>query len=266
MAPSRYAPLYPTHIPLNPLQKGALAVLSCVGALWRPARADLVAAVGETTGEWLLPYIRDRMKRDPVGRRILEERPRVTDETMASSAGHPPGTFGHAYAAFMGDRRFHANDRTPVRFIDDEELAYVIARSREVHDFWHVLFDLHTNVFGEVALKGLEFVQTGLPMTGLAVVGAQYKLSPQDRELLQKHYLPWALRAGGRCHDLMSIYYEEHFGDDLEELRRRFRIIPAPPPPQHLAFKGAPGQQKPQPQPQAALAPSTPSPASPNQA
>jgi ubiquinone biosynthesis protein Coq4 len=28
-----------------------------------------------------------------------------------------------------------------------------------VHDFWHVLFDCHTNVFGELALKALEFVQ-----------------------------------------------------------------------------------------------------------
>jgi ubiquinone biosynthesis protein Coq4 len=43
--------------------------------------------------------------------------------------------------------------------VDDEELAYVITRAREVHDFWHVLFDCHTNVFGELALKALEFVQ-----------------------------------------------------------------------------------------------------------
>ena len=65
--------LYPTHVPLNALQKGAVAVLSAVGAAlrcacvraglplpwkpWhkhaparRPQRADLVAAVGETTG------------------------------------------------------------------------------------------------------------------------------------------------------------------------------------------------------------------------
>ncbi len=45
------------------------------------------------------------------------------------------------------------------RFVDDEELAYVIRRMREVHDFWHVLFGCHTNVFGELALKALEFAQ-----------------------------------------------------------------------------------------------------------
>ena len=35
----------------------------------------------------------------------------------------------------------------------------MVTRAREVHDLWHVLFDCHTNVFGELALKGLEFVQ-----------------------------------------------------------------------------------------------------------
>ena len=49
--------------------------------------------------------------------------------------------------------------RPPVRFLYDEELAYVAQRSREVHDFWHVLFGCHTNVFGELALKAVEFVQ-----------------------------------------------------------------------------------------------------------
>ncbi|GLI59355.1 hypothetical protein VaNZ11_001220 [Volvox africanus] len=234
----RYMPLYPTHMHLNPIQKGAVAILSAMGALLRPGRADLVAAVGETTGEWVLPYIRDRMRRDPVGERILAERPRVTDATIELCRGMPPGSFGAGYAKFMGDRRFSADERPPVRFVDDEELAYVITRAREVHDFWHVLFGCHTNVFGELALKGLEFVQTGLPMTGLAVLGAQYRLNPADRELLQRHYLPWALRAGSRSSDLMCIYYEQHFEDNLEEMRREHRIIPAPPPPQHLRFKG----------------------------
>lgn len=31
--------------------------------------------------------------------------------------------------------------------------------SGQVHDFWHVLTGCHTNVFGELALKALEFVQ-----------------------------------------------------------------------------------------------------------
>lgn len=71
----------------------------------------------------------------------------------------PEGTFGHAYGHFMARRDFKASDRPPVRFIDDEELAYVAQRAREVHDLWHVLFNCKTTVLGELALKAVEFVQ-----------------------------------------------------------------------------------------------------------
>lgn len=83
----------------------------------------------------------------------------LQDKAVAHAWDLPEGTFGHAYAKFMGDRKFLAGDRPPVRFIDDLQLAYVAARAREVHDFWHVLFGCHTNVFGELALKAVELVQ-----------------------------------------------------------------------------------------------------------
>ena len=172
-----------------------------------------------------------------------------------------------------------------MRFIADEEVAYAAARSREVHDLWHVLFGCHTNIFGELALKGLEFVQvrllgrarvqqqnrvlwhlassygcfapvasikagehqgwrrmckgvaaagllitmsrfaspfaepkppandpqTGLPVAALSVAGAQWRLRPQDRVLLWRSFLPWALRAGARAPDLLTLHYERHF-------------------------------------------------------
>lgn len=44
------APAYPTHVPLNGLEKGAVALLSLWGAFRNPWRGDLVASAGETTG------------------------------------------------------------------------------------------------------------------------------------------------------------------------------------------------------------------------
>lgn len=69
---------------------------------------------------------------------------RPTALTLQSASVSPcwdmaPGTFGRAYADFMGARGFHADDRSPVRFIDDEELAYVVTRAREVSGgYWVV--------------------------------------------------------------------------------------------------------------------------------
>ena len=53
-------------------------------------------------------------------------------------------------------------------------------------------------------------LQTGVPMTGLAVLGAQVRLSSEERRVLQSIYLPWAWRAGCRARDLVSVYYEEY--------------------------------------------------------
>lgn len=66
----------------------------------------------------------------------------------------------------------------PSRFVDDPELAYVVTRARQVHDFWHVLFGCHTNVFGEVALKAVEFVQVGVGGSAGWKMGWRADLSP----------------------------------------------------------------------------------------
>ena len=38
----------------------------------------------------------------------------------------------------------------PAKFVDDEELAYVIQRYREVHDLMHTLLGMPTNMLGEL--------------------------------------------------------------------------------------------------------------------
>lgn len=140
----------------------------------------------------------------------------------------PEGTFGAAYAKFMGSRNFSPDDRPPVRFMDTEELAYVATRAREVHDFWHVLFGLPTNLIGESALKVIEFEQMLLPMCLLSVVGGSARFSENQRALFFQHYFPWALKAGFQCTNLMCVYYEKHFGEDLELVRNKWGIITCP--------------------------------------
>lgn len=216
-------------VPLTGFQRGLLSILSSWGAFRDPRRADLVAIVGEVTGETAVSLIRDRMRMSEEGRRVLEERPRVTDaETLSRAQTMPPNTLGGAYAAFMNTRGFHADERPAVRFIHDPELAYVVARMREVHDFWHVLFDCHTDVLGEAALKAVEFMQTGMPMTGMAVIAAEWRLSKPKRRILNTAYLPWAVQAGAQAADLTCLYYEEHLDRDLNDVREAWRILKLP--------------------------------------
>lgn len=56
------------RVRLNGWQQVAVAVGSAVGALLDPRRADLIAALGETTGRPAFESVLQRMKRSPEGR------------------------------------------------------------------------------------------------------------------------------------------------------------------------------------------------------
>lgn len=218
------------RVQLKGWQQAAVAFGSAFGALIDPRRADLIAALGETTGKPAFERVLQRMKNSAEGREVLSERPRVVSSQVSHAWDLPENTFGAAYAQFMGSRNFSPDDRPPVRFMDTDELAYVATRAREVHDFWHVLFGLPTNLIGETALKVIEFEQMFLPMCMLSVVGGSARFSDKQRALFFQHYFPWATKAGLKCTDLMSVYYEKHFHEDLEEVRRNWGILPCPSP------------------------------------
>jgi ubiquinone biosynthesis protein COQ4 len=216
------------RVNLNRWQQAAVAVGSAVGALLDPRRADLIAALGETTGKPAFQKALERMKNNPEGRAVLLERPRIISANVGHAWDLPENTFGAAYARFMGSRNFSPDDRPPVRFMETDELAYVAMRAREVHDLWHTLFGLPTNLLGESALKVIEFEQMLLPMCLMSVLGGTARFNHNQRSIFYSHYFPWALRAGVRCTDLMAIYYERHFHEDLDDVRRMWGIIPAP--------------------------------------
>ncbi|KAL2349147.1 hypothetical protein Fmac_003147 [Flemingia macrophylla] len=53
------------------------------------------------------------------------------------------------------------------------------------------------------------------------------RFNAKQRKLFYQHYFPWAVRAGMQCNDLMCVYYEQHFHEDLEDVRRKLAIVPA---------------------------------------
>lgn len=56
------------RVRLRGWQQAAVALGSAVGALVDPKRADLIAALGETTGKPAFERVLERMKRNPEGR------------------------------------------------------------------------------------------------------------------------------------------------------------------------------------------------------
>ncbi|XP_062815512.1 ubiquinone biosynthesis protein COQ4 homolog, mitochondrial [Anolis carolinensis] len=229
-AGEEYYPLYPGHIPTNFLQKGLLAAGSACMALYDPYRHDMVAVLGETTGSFALRKLWGRMKNDPEGYRILQERPRIRLSTLdiAGLQALPNGTLGREYVRFLDDNGVSPDTRLAARFVDDEELAYVIQRYREVHDLMHTLLGMPTNMLGEIAVKWFEAVQTGLPMCILGAMFGPVRLNSRKLHLLATELVPWAVRSGNSARCFLNFYYEERWEQPVESLRDEIGILPLP--------------------------------------
>ncbi|RKO86889.1 coenzyme Q biosynthesis protein Coq4-domain-containing protein [Blyttiomyces helicus] len=221
----------PPHTPrLRLLERAAIAFSSAFGALRDPMRQDLVAALGETTGPPTLIRMRDRMLEHPTGRRILRERPLINSSTvdLAALRRLEDGMFGREYVRFLDAEGVSPDTRTEVKYISDPELAYVMQRYRESHDFFHTLTGIPTTVEAELALKWLELVQTGLPMTLLSSLVGPLRLTAVEREALLVHFAPWAVQCGRRAEFVMNIMYEDHFERRLDDVRREFGFFTCP--------------------------------------
>lgn len=187
---------------------------------------DLIAALGEATATPYFIYrLRDAMLADPTGRRILRLRPRISSQTLSvdSLRALPDKTVGRAYVDWLDREGVSPDTRSAVRYIDDEECAYVMQRYRESHDFFHALTGLPVVREGEVALKAFEFANTLIPMTGLSML-AVTTLKPQERRRFWSIYLPWALRNGARGRDVINVFWEEQLERDVDDLRAELGI------------------------------------------
>ncbi|XP_007975932.3 ubiquinone biosynthesis protein COQ4 homolog, mitochondrial isoform X1 [Chlorocebus sabaeus] len=223
-------PLYSHHIPTSPLQKALLAAGSSAMALYDPYRHDMVAVLGQTTGHRTLKVLRDQMRRDPEGAQILQERPRISTSTLdlGKLQSLPEGSLGREYLRFLDVNRVSPDTRAPTRFVDDEELAYVIQRYQEVHDMLHTLLGMPTNILGDMVVKWFEAVQTGLPMCILGALFGLIQLSAQSLQVLVSELIPWAVQNGRTAPCVLNLYYERRWEQSLRALREELGIT-APP-------------------------------------
>lgn len=126
---------------------------------------------------------------------------------------------------------------------DAAELAYVMQRYRECHDFYHAVTGLPIVVEGEVALKWFEFANMGMPVALLSGAGGMLPLRwhasiaplldasdktarkaarrAQALRRLRQVYIPWALREGAKAKCLLNVYWEHELETDCDALRHR---------------------------------------------
>jgi len=211
-------------------QRALLGLGSAAGSLLNPERGDLVATFSEVAMPGpSLTHMRNLMRRDSIGRIILEQRRAVTDADLirweSSPAGRDPTTMPGAYVAYMRGNGFLPSGRSPVRFLEDPEQAYVMQRYRECHDFMHCLLGLGRTEPEEMLLKVIEFYHTQLPMASVAVVGQIARDVAQSGGFWGSaswNALPWALQVATSLKVFyLNVDWEGNMdrGRPIEELR-----------------------------------------------
>ncbi|CCW64614.1 unnamed protein product [Phytomonas sp. EM1] len=185
-------------VPLRLARQIAAFASQSSKAIWDPTNADAVAAVGELSALNALEKMKARMMADLTGRAILLNQPLVTDELLAVAERQPGGTFGHRYASYMNHNKFNPDARTPVTYIADPTLRYIMTRYRQCHDFMHTLTGCGRTVEEELAVKILEWRHTGLPLGLLSLIGGGVYLTSAQRQNL-KFYWEWGRENAPRC-------------------------------------------------------------------
>eukprot|EP00924_Labyrinthula_sp_SR-Ha-C_P001581 maker-scaffold_18-snap-gene-2.64-mRNA-1 protein AED:0.00 eAED:0.00 QI:16/1/1/1/1/1/2/651/275 len=192
---------------------------------------DMVAKVGEFTGEYHLNKIYKNMSRHLTGSRLLREKPslKLDAEKISQLSELPNCSFGRSVYDIMNCHGLTLGDRAPVENLEDPELAYVMQRYRETHDLLHIILGIPFSVSGEVALKWFEFKQTGLPMTFLASLFGQTKVEKTKSNPLfgeSCYYNNYALQQGSNSDLFLNIYFEECWNMDMQELRKEMGVVP----------------------------------------
>lgn len=243
----RKPPQYPGHVPLYTFEKALMFAGLAVGAFFHPEHNKHIVALGELTAfSFVLRRLQQQMLLDPIGRQILRERPRMTSELLLLEYLRllPPNTIGRTYIEWLDKEGVSPDTRVAVKYIDDEELAYIYQRYRECHDFYHAITGLPIVLEGEIALKAFEFINIGMPMSGMGALLAPLRIKPQQKQRLYEIYFPWAIRLGANAKPLMNVYWErmlsadvnafrDHMGieqpPDMRDMRRQMRVAAAAP-------------------------------------
>jgi ubiquinone biosynthesis protein COQ4 len=207
------------------------------------SRHDMIAVLSETSSGPFLQHLRTEMLSTESGRSILRERPRITSNSIDLEEKLkflPQNSFGKKYYDWLQRNKVSPDTRDPVRYLDDQELAYIMQRYRESHDFYHVLLGFGTSLQAELVVKWFELANFNQPVAALSSLFGPLRITDtQERKRLWRQYGPWALKAGGKADCLIRVYWEKEWGTDIDELRKRFNVEKPP-----IGFKTFRTQEK----------------------
>ena len=190
-----------------------------------------IVTVEEITGQRQLRYLVDSGTFDTEeGRALLAERPHLADVSLDEIRRLPEGTLGREWVRFLDLHQLSVETtRQPTPWTADRDEAFVLHRIRQSHDLWHVLLGLGTSGHEEVLVHSFSLAQTGLPCSvAIVLIGAIKHMVLEGRWHVLRDQLARAHRIGVHAQPLLAVFWERHFHERLEEVRRGLHLKPMP--------------------------------------
>lgn len=182
----------------------------------------------ELTGRAAFARFRDTLFDDEAGRALLAERPELCSKQVDYDAlrALAPDTLGHRYVAHLDRHGLAADSQAAAtRYVEDEEIAYLMRRFRQTHDVWHALTGLGTSGHEEVLLHAFSFGQLRLPVSAMIVFfgGIKHVVLEARWETLRRGMLE-AWRAGRDAAPLLPVYWERRWAEPLADVRAELGV------------------------------------------
>jgi ubiquinone biosynthesis protein COQ4 len=172
---------------------------------------------------------------DPRGARLYAEQRKIDSRTVDVDRmlALPAGTLGHAYATFLRSHGLTPEvfDEAPTG-VPDPRLSYMIQRTRQTHDLWHVVTGCETDPAGEVALQAFTYAQVRAPGNAILALAGALKGARQKPGIMRD--VVALFRTGARANRLPVFPWEDHWATPLTEVRALLGL-PAQPLRRHAA-------------------------------
>jgi ubiquinone biosynthesis protein COQ4 len=158
-----------------------------------------------------------RMRDDPEGRRLLQERPRLDAASLKLDelARLPAGSLGQVFARYFKERGLKPF-ATSAPIQDDAD--YIANRLRETHDLWHLMTGYGTHGSGELELQAFSYGNLRNPSSLIILSFIPGVHAREDFEGMPG-WLSAAYKRGKAARPFAGVFWEDHWETPLAKLR-----------------------------------------------
>lgn len=214
--------------------KGRLQNLKAVAALAtflkEPDKLDSVLKIASSMKESdLSNQMTDILLQDKQMSTLIAERWQPPEYTLEQLHKLPAGTLGNIYANQLLSLNLSPDDLLPKGEIKSDR-DYIQLRARQTHDIIHVITGFKTDEVGEIGLQAFNLAQIKSPVSALIIFGGiltglKRKGNFNMDDLLDA--ISKGFEMGRGSTNLLTQKLEDEWSTDIDELRKRYRIIAA---------------------------------------